>query len=179
MAGYVQTFKQRFPDKIKPQMVQAYHGGTSKISEFSDKQVHDNEGDFPGIYFTTDENSARKMGPYVTKAQIDMNRTVSPQTPPKRADVQYMILHAPDKDESMKKYGDVPRDAYFKAMDYVLNGKNARSCFHRVATEFYKDNNDVFVSNMIKCGYDGMAVEREKETYYIVFNPKTIEIVKQ
>lgn len=177
--GYVQSFKQKFPDKIEPEMTQAYHGSKSKIAEFTTDEAVGSEDEFPGIFFSSNENTARKKGPYVTKVQLDMNRTVSTQAPPRRADIVFMITHAPDKDESLKKYGENPREAYFKASDFIFKGRNARECFHRVYTEFYKDHNKEFASNMMKCEYDGMNVERSNESHYIVFNPKTITIVKQ
>lgn len=177
--GYVQSFKQKFPDKIEPEMMEAFHGSKNKIEEFSIDNASGSEDEFSGIFFSSKENTARKKGPYVTKVQLDMNRTVSTQSPPRRTDIVFMVTHAPNKDESLKKYGENPREAYFKATDFIYKGKNARECFHRVYTEFYKDNIKEFVNNMMKCEYDGMKVERSDESHYIVFNPKTITIVKQ
>lgn len=178
MGGYVQSFKQRFPDKITPEMEKAFHGGKSKITEFKLEHIEESEDEFPGIMFFSKENVARKEGPYVTEAQIKMSRTVSPQSPPKRDDIVYMVTSAPQKDESLRKYDDNLREAYFKAIDYIMKGHNAKECFHRVCTEFYKEHNKEFVENMVKCNYDG-AIIGGKDPYYIVFNPKTIQIITQ
>lgn len=181
MATYLQTFKQKFPDKITPEMTEAYHGGNAKISQlsFDSEALRENADEVSGIFFLVDENEARKKGPYVTKAMLKLNRVVSSLGPPSRADIVYMLSNCPNKDEVLKKYDSDPREAYFKATDHILKGGAAHKCYIILSQEFYKDHPKEFAKNMTHIRYDGVVISHgDKVLSYIVFNPKCIHIVK-
>lgn len=180
MASYVQKFKEKFPDKVTPEMVEAFHGSRSKIDRFSFDNVKEHDGEIAGIFFLADENASRKKGSeYVTKAMLKMNRLVSTIGPPSRTDIVYMLTNAPDKDETIKKFDHNPREAYFKAIDHILNGGTAYNCYKILSNEFYKDQPKKFARNMIHIRYDGATLSQgDKIVSYIVLNPKCIQIVK-
>ncbi len=177
--GYVAKFKEKFPDKMEPEMIIAYHGSKNKISKFTDEYVgkgNDQEG--PGIYFSSSENNARGSGPYVTKASLKLNKVVSRLNPPRRNDIIYMVQHAPDKDDVLQDWAEDPRKAYFMILDSIMEKKNAHACFQSVWYELYRKSPTAYVKNMVKLGYDGVIVPRsEGVTHYVVFNPKAIEIM--
>jgi hypothetical protein len=162
-------------------MSQGYHGGNSKINEFTfdSEALRENTDEMAGILFLADENAARKNGPYVTKAMLKLNRIVSSLGPPSRADIVYMLSNAPNKDETLNKYDSNPREAYFKATDHVLKGGTAHKCYIIMSQEFYKDHPKEFAKNMTHIRYDGVTILHGDDILsYIVFNPKCIHIVK-
>ena len=178
--SYIQKFKEKFPDKVTPEMILGYHGGNVKIGQFNFNSMLEHNEDVSGVLFLSDENDARKKGKYVTKAQLKMGRLVSTQGPPKRSDIAYMITHAPGKEDTLNKFDKDPREAYFKATDHILKGGSAYKCYKILATEFYKNHAEEFAKNMIHIGYDGVAILKGDKIYsYIVFNPKCIQIIKQ
>jgi len=180
--SYIQNFKQKFPDKVTPEMVQVYHGGNSKIDEFTfdSEALRENKDDLSGILFLTDENEARKKGPYVTKAMLKLNRIVSSLGPPSRSDIVYMLSNVPNKDEILKKFDEDPREAYFKATDHILKGGAAHKCYTILAQEFYKDHAKEFAENMVHIRYDAVTTSQGDEILsYIVLNPKCINIIKK
>jgi hypothetical protein len=178
--GYVQKFKEKFPDKVTPEMTEAFHSSKSKISEFTTSNMREHDDEVAGIFFLSEENSARKKGPYVTKAMLKLNRMVTTLGPPRRADIIYMITNAPKKDEILKKFDSDPREAYFKATDHVLNAGTANNCYRIIAQEFYKDHPKEFAKNMVHIRYDAVALSHgDKIVSYIVFNSDCIQIVNQ
>lgn len=177
--GYVARFKEKFPDKITPEMIEAYHGGKS-VKEYTYDDMFEHDGDVSGILFLSKENDARKHGTYVTKAMLKMGRLVSDQGPPRRADVVYMLSYAPDKDATLEKFSKNPREAYFKAIDHIMKAGSAHNAYKVLAEEFYKGHPDKFAKNMVHIRYDGATVLKGETIYsYIVFNPESIQIVKQ
>lgn len=177
--GYIQRFKERFPDKVGPEMILGYHGGIEVKKGFTFDNMFEHKGDVSGILFLSKENDARKHGAYVTKAQLKLGRMVSDQGPPKRDDVVYMLSYAPNKDETLKKFNHNAREAYFKAIDHIMNGGSAHNCYKILADEFYDGKPDLFAKNMVHIKYDGATVLKGEDIYsYIVFNPKCIQIVK-
>lgn len=177
MPGYVQKFKEKFPDKMTPEMNKAFHGGESKIKEFTLDQVKKNKGEIPGILFVSGENSARHFGPYVTQAMLKLVKVVSTQFPPKRDDVTYMISKCPNKEEKLREFDKDPREAFFKAIDEVMSSGNAYNCFKLIAEKFYDKESKLFVKGMIHLGLDGTIITKNGKTVYVVFNPKCIHVV--
>ena len=177
--SYIQSFKQKFPDKVTPEMVETYHGGKFKIKEFSFNSMLGNAEEVSGILFFTNENSARKKGPYVTKAMLKLNRLVSTVGPPRRDDIIYMLKNAPRKEELLPDFDKNEREAFFKATDHIMKGGTAYNCYRILSEEFYKGDESEFAKNMVKIRYDGVTLLRNGEQTYIVFNPESIQIVKQ
>ena len=178
--GYIQKFKERFPDKLTPEMIEAFHGSEKKINEFTFKDMKEHEKNPSGILFLSDENVARKKNAYVTKVMLKMGRLVSNRGPARRDDVVYMLTNSPNKDEILKNFDDDPREAFFKAVDHVMGAGNANSCYSVIAQEFYKGSPQTFAKKMVDIRYDAMPLIHGEKIYsYIVFNPKCIQIVKQ
>lgn len=178
--GYVQKFKEKFPDKVTPEMTEAYHGGDSKIDKFSFDSAKEQPDQPDGIFFLSDENAARKKGPYVTKVMLKLNRIVSSLGPPTRNDVIYMLTNAPNKEKTLSTFDDNQREAFFKATDHVMKGGTAAKCYAIIAHEFYKDHPKEFAKNMVHIRYDAVTNSHGDEvSSYIVFNPDCIHIVKQ
>jgi hypothetical protein len=177
--GYIQSFKAKFPDKVEPEMIQAFHGG-KQHKEFTYDDMYEHKNEVSGILFLSGENDARKKGSYVTKAMLNMGRLVSNQGPPRRADIVYMLSYAPNKEKTLKKFDENEREAYFKAADHILKGGSAYHCYTVLAQEFYKDHPKEFAKNMVHIKYDGAPLIKGEDIYsYIVFNPKCIQIVKE
>jgi hypothetical protein len=161
-------------------MTEAYYSGKTKVDEFTFKNVREHEDEVFGIFFLSEENSARKKGPYVMKVMLKLNRMVSTLGPPRRNDIIYMITNAPNKDEALMNFDKDQREAYFKATDHVMKGGTAHNCYKIIAQEFYKDHPQEFAKNMIHIRYDAVALSHgDKIVSYIVFNPKCVQIVNQ
>lgn len=161
MTTYVQKFKEKFPDKNTPESIIAYHGGDSKINSFSiDKGP---------VIFYSDENKAREHGIYVTKAIISMNRTISPQSYPRRTDIVYMVTHS----------AKLKPDEYFDAVDNSMRKGSSKKCYEEIKDTLYADNLHLYVTNMLKIGYDGVISKEKDLITYEVFNPKSIKIINQ
>lgn len=177
--SYIQTFKQRYPDKVTPEMIEAYHGGKSKVDEFFFESAREHKDEISGIMFNSKENTARKKGPYVTTAMLKLNRLISTVGPPRRDDIIYMIKNAPNRKELLDKFDKNDREAFFKATDHIMKGGTAFNAYRIMSEEFYAGHPDEFARNMVHVRYDGVVFERGGETSYIVFNPKSIQIVNQ
>jgi hypothetical protein len=177
--SYIQSFKQKFPDKVTPEMIESFHGGKFKIKEFTYNSMLGNQEEVSGILFFTNENSARKKGPYVTKAMLKLNRLVSTVGPPRRDDIIYMLKNAPKKEELLSNFDKNDREAFFKAVDHIMKGGTAYNCYRTLSEEFYEGDYEEFAKNMVHIRYDGVMLLRGGEQTYIVFNPKCIQIVNQ
>lgn len=178
--GYIQNFKQKFPDKTTPELIKAFHAGKHKVDKFDFKDMKEHENECSGILFVSDENEARKTDKYVTQVMLGMGRIVSRLGPPRTEDVIYMLSKCPNKKELLKAYDENEREAFFKATDHVMKGGTANKCYAIIANEFYNGNPELFAKRMTDIKYDATALFKGEEAYsYIVFNPKCIEIVNQ
>jgi hypothetical protein len=179
MGSIIQSFKQKFPDKVTPEMIKAYHGGKSKIGEFTFDIAREHTDEIAGIMFNEKENTARKNGTYVTSAMLKLGRLVSTISPPRRDDVIYMIKNSPDRINILQKFDKNEREAFFKATDHIMKGGTAYNAYKIMSNEFYSGHPHEFVKNMVHVRYDGVSFLRKGETTYLIFNPKCISIVNQ
>lgn len=177
--GHIQTFKQRFPDKVTPEMTEAYHPGKSKVVEFTINNAHYSKHGMSGITFYSSENEARKKKPYVTKAYLKIGRTVSNVSPPRRDDIIYMIANSPIKNQVLERFDKDERSAFFKAVDHVVKSGTAFNCFKTISQEFYEGHEREFCKNMHRIRFDAAIIQSGGITKYIVFNPDVISIVNR
>lgn len=168
--AYVQRFKERFPERNRPESIIAYFSSKNKIDSFSEKQITDEE--FPGISFFKNENSARKKNPYVTKVSLEMKKTVPLYGKIKRSDAEYLIHISPNREEVIKTYGDDHREAYFKAVDDMMKGTTI-DAFLKIYKTFYENDPREFLKQMMKLGYDGIMFDDNQ----ILFNPQRAKIM--
>lgn len=182
--AYIRRFDQLFKKEQQKEDTTAFHGSREEIREFTEKQIQMNKGqELPGMFFTSNDNDARLIGgPFVTEVRLKLVNVLatSGNSRIKRPDVLYMINKSPDIDEALARFHENPREAQFKAIDFVMKAMSVSDGFARIYEEFYKGHNKEFVKNMSNLGYDGMVIKKKDDVkHYIVFNSKAIKIKKK
>jgi hypothetical protein len=175
---FIKTYR-LFEENLEDEggVFKAFFGSDKKPSKFTDKLAVDDKEDGPGIMLSSDENDARKFGPYVTEVTLDLKRVVPVRGSTKKVEMLFLMNNAPEMEDSLHKFDkDDPREAFFKAADKMMHGQTPHNVFHNVWHVFYQDDLERYMKNMRGLGYDGCVVPMRRLTRYVVYNPERVKI---
>jgi len=155
-----------------------FHGRTSDSTEFKEEftgKGHDAEG--PGFYFTSSEDDAYKYASpsgIIIQAEVAI-RKLTPKKA-KKSDITTLIKNAPDLEDTLTNWDENPVKAMQLAIGLALKDDTP---YLQVWIDFYRNEPAEYLKQMVKLGYDGHEVEKSNGVkHLVVYNPKTIKIVK-
>ena len=156
-----------------------YHGSNYKIENFKDEFVGkgiDQHG--PGIYFTTNPETAEKYGKFMYEVDCDINKILSDKNKATDKEINFLLNNAPNLEDTLTDWGVSPQKglvAYKKA----IFSQTQTEAFESIWYDFYRKEPIEYVRNVSKLGYQAVKVEKDNETWFIVFNPIILKDIKK
>lgn len=162
----------------------AYHGSPYKIKKFMDEFVGsekatDQEG--PGIYFTTSFDDAAGYGEYVYKVKLSPRKLLDlseDKKIPKHILIKLIKMKS-DWEMNAQDWAENPDIGAKKAVEDAYDyNDNEKDVFLQIWIDFYRYQPLEFVRNMVKLGYDGILIPKEKgRAHIVVYNPAIIQLM--
>lgn len=177
---------------IGPQQV-FYHGTKANFDSFDPNftgKGNDQEG--PGFYFTTNEQLARGYAwpsGTVLEVRLHITKTV-PMSGPISKEVlnqaRQLMMNAPGLRDTLTDWGEDYKKAFEDAYRLEVDKDSPKEVFEQIWYDFYKYNSAMWLSEMVKMGYQGLEIEQWPAKgnepaciNAVVFDPKCIHIISR
>lgn len=154
-----------------------YHGSGQEFSAFDASRAGrgvDQEG--PGFYLTSDKNDALVYGAKIMQFKISVKKLVPLSGAIPVREVTALIKAAPDLEDTLSDWGEEFNKALRSAINSVVQySKGPKDAFEQIWYDFYRDNPDVWLQNMVKLGYTGFVLDRANGiNHFICFDKSAL-----
>lgn len=178
----------------------AYHGSTQPIEAFSiGFSGEGNDGEGPGIYFTSDIDDARWYGDNVHEVSLNFNRKwlkgegEIPWEEVKKMMLWELGIESEDElenitedqfyESNLSNWAEDVESSFYLAYEDIKNAStDPLDAFLNVWINFYRYKPQEFLQNMVKLGYDGAILLNKNDSginHYVVYNPDIITLEKK
>ena len=158
-----------------------YHGSNVPFREFEYKYLgKGTEQEGYGFYLTNTIDDARMYGKYIMVVRATVRKFVSTTRPPNHGDIRKMLIRAPNLEDTLTNF-DTDRHvpAFENAYRLILTyNQTAHDAFQTVSYDFYRDEPEVYLKNMVSLGYDGVLIQKHGGVKHLIaFDPKKLKIL--
>ena len=133
----------------------------------------------PGIYFVTQEDIAQMYGSNITKKIIQSAKILTMQNPLFNYKQIDKILSGVDKEKmemAISNWDENYNIGKKLLIESIVNADNPLDQLMNIwADVFIHQNPNSFIDLMIKNGIDGISVQKEDSTYYVVYNKNVLK----
>lgn len=159
--------------------LELYHGSNNEIKKFDYKYVgkgNDQEG--VGFYLTNSKDDAKRYGKYVYEVEVYYRKLVPTSGRKNLSDLRYLIVNAPESEETVLNWDENPKVGYQKATQAIAQfTKNPHDMFMQVWYDFYRYSPKEYLKNMVKLGYDGVLINKGMGLkHFIAFDPDKLKL---
>ncbi len=185
-----QNFFKNTKVKEDNKLILVYHGTEVEFNEFSYKYMnseHIQNG--PGFYFTTNKSDAEMYGNNVKEYYLNITKPINAQNVSiwynieERKKLEKFIREYVDPvgDDMLSNWGDINTQSYDDILkDFIDLGLSSEdsdlNIIWEIAYESGKYNQEFFNKLRDYLGYDGVIINRNDITHYIVFNADQIKL---
>ena len=170
-------------------MTTVYRGDTSNdfaLHEYNlNKSINENKelggifAEGPGIYFTTNKETASRYGEHVSEVNIPLTKFITPDSPPFSYEKIKSIVQSfsQETQEIASSNWDENFEAgLIKTINSIVGNDNAVDQLMTIWADVLSHQNpEEFVRIMTMHGIDGVVADQENEQHYIVYNKQLLK----
>ena len=133
----------------------------------------------PGVYLTTDKNNALSYGKNITNVVMDKDSNIL-EKGQKKLSISKInkLLTSIDKetlDIALSSFDENPIIAKRNLIDAINNADDAQEQIINIwADVFYHQKPEKFMKVMADNGIDGLKIDKEKLSHYVIYNKKSL-----
>lgn len=133
----------------------------------------------PGVYLTTDKNNALSYGKNITNVVMDKDSNIL-EKGQKKLSISKInkLLTSIDKetlDIALSNFDENPIIAKRNLIDAINNADDAQEQIINIwADVFYHQKPEKFMKVMADNGIDGLKIDKEKLSHYVIYNKKSL-----
>lgn len=132
----------------------------------------------PGIYFVSQKDIAELYGQNITRKVIDNARILTKQSPLFNYKQIDKMLQGVDKDKvemAISNWSEDYKNGRKLLIQSILNADNPLDQLMGIwADVFSHQNPQAFIDLMIKNGIDGISIQKDDATYYVIYNKNVL-----